>query len=195
MKIMTHHLLSSPSSVLTSANPAHLPSHPLGSSSAASCYRSLLGYWWTTEEMGLSSPTVLFLTPLSVQRVSGKIKRAHQSCEPCQKKIAWECWHFSPGFATSQAGGLTVTTLGRRKQAWVGLLGPFTTRRTLRCWSLSREGQGGWWRVWRTSLMRSGWGSWGCLVWRRGGWGGTSLLSTAPWKEVVVRQVLVSSPK
>jgi len=50
--------------------------------------------------------------------------------------------------------------------------GPLTTRRTLRCWSVSREGQQGWWKVWRTSLMRSGWGNWG-LVWRRGGWGET----------------------
>ena len=33
-----------------------------------------------------------------------------------------------------------------------------------------------WWRVWRTSLMRSVWGNWDCSVWRRGGWGGTLLL-------------------
>ena len=47
-------------------------------------------------------------------------------------------------------------------------LGPLTTSRTLRGWSVSREGQQSWWRIWRTSLMRSGWGSWGGLVWRRG---------------------------
>ena len=34
---------------------------------------------------------------------------------------------------------------------------------------------------------------WWELVWRRGGWGGTLLLSATTWKEVVVRQVLVSS--
>ena len=34
----------------------------------------------------------------------------------------------------------------------------------------------------------------GLLVWRREGWGETPLLSTATWNEVVVRQVLVSSP-
>ena len=72
--------------------------------------------------------------------------------------------------------------------------GPLTTIKTLSCWSMSREGQQGWWGVWRKSLMRSGWGSWGGLAWRRGGWGGT-LLSTTTRKEVVVRQVLVSSAK
>jgi len=45
--------------------------------------------------------------------------------------------------------------------------GSITTRRTLRCWSVSREEQWGWWGVWRTSLRRSGWGSWGCLVWKK----------------------------
>ena len=53
----------------------------------------------------------------------------------------------------------------------------------------------GWWRVWRKSLTRSGWGNWGCVVWRRGGWRGTLLLSTTTWKEAVVRRVLVSSPR
>ena len=50
-------------------------------------------------------------------------------------------------------------------------------------------------KVWRKSLMRSGWGNWDCLVWRREGWGVTLLLSTTTWKEVVVRQGLVSSSK
>ena len=40
----------------------------------------------------------------------------------------------------------------------------------------------------------SSWGNWGCLVWRRGGWGETLPVSTATWKEVVAMQVLVSSP-
>jgi len=35
--------------------------------------------------------------------------------------------------------------------------------------------------------MRSGWGSWGCSGWRRGGWGGTFSLSPAPWQEGAVR--------
>jgi len=43
--------------------------------------------------------------------------------------------------------------------------------------------------------MRSGWGNCGCLTWRRGGWGETFSLSTTTWKEVVVRQVSVPSPK
>ena len=32
---------------------------------------------------------------------------------------------------------------------------------------MSKEEQRGWWRVWRTGLMRSSWGNWSCSVWRR----------------------------
>lgn len=34
---------------------------------------------------------------------------------------------------------------------------PLTTRRTLRCWSVSTEGQQRWWGVWRTSLQTYFW--------------------------------------
>ena len=85
------------------------------------------------------------------------------------------------------SGEYTLSTMFR--------LGPLTTRRTLSCWSMPSEGQRGWWGISRTSLMRSGWGNWGCLVWRRGGWRWTFSLSTANWKEVVARWVLVSFPK
>ena len=50
--------------------------------------------------------------------------------------------------------------------------GPLTTRRTLSCWSTSKEGQQSWWRVWKTSPVRSGWGNWGCLSWRKKAEGG-----------------------
>ena len=43
------------------------------------------------------------------------------------------------------------------------------TRRTWRTWSTSREGQRSCEGVWSSSLMGSGWRSWGCSVWRRGG--------------------------
>jgi len=49
--------------------------------------------------------------------------------------------------------------------------------------------------VFQPSVELQGWRNWGCSVWRRGGWGETLLLSTATWKEVVVRQALVSSPR
>jgi len=39
--------------------------------------------------------------------------------------------------------------------------------------------------------MRSSWGSWGCLVWRKGGRRETSLLSTTTWQEVGIYQVIV----
>jgi len=41
-------------------------------------------------------------------------------------------------------------------------------------------------RIWSTSLRR-GRGNWDCSVWRRGGLGEILSLSTAPWKEAVVR--------
>ena len=67
--------------------------------------------------------------------------------------------------------------------------------KTLRCWTMSRAEQWSWWRVWSTSLIRSGWGIWGCLAWRRGGWGEILCLSTTTWREGVVRWMMVSSPK
>ena len=69
-----------------------------------------------------------------------------------------------------------------------GSIGPWHWTRTLHCWSVSKEGQWSWGRVWRAGLVRSSWGNWGCLAWRRGGWGETLPLSTTRW-------VLVSSPK
>ena len=82
-----------------------------------------------------------------------------------------------------------------RTSSTVFSFGPLTTRRTLSCWSVSREGQWGWWGTRRSSLMRNGWGSWGYLVRRRRGWGGTLSLSLTTWKDVVVRWVFVSSPR
>lgn len=39
--------------------------------------------------------------------------------------------------------------------------------------------------VWRTDRMSSGWGNWGCLVWRKGGWVKTFLFSETALKEAV----------
>jgi len=61
-------------------------------------------------------------------------------------------------------------------------------------WSVPREGQQSWWKVWSTSLMRSSSGNWDCSVWRRGSSGETLSLSTTAWKEVVVRWGFASSP-
>lgn len=46
------------------------------------------------------------------------------------------------------------------------------SKKILRHWSMSREGQQGWGRVWSITLMRSTAGSWVCSFWRKGGWGG-----------------------
>lgn len=54
--------------------------------------------------------------------------------------------------------------------------GVFSTRRTCSCFSMCREEQGSWWRDWETKIVRDGWGCWGCLVWRGGGWGEASML-------------------
>ena len=56
-----------------------------------------------------------------------------------------------------------------------------------------KEGQQGWWRAWRICPTRSNWRNWGCLVWGRGGWGGTLSLSSNNWKVLTVRAGLVSS--
>jgi len=73
---------------------------------------------------------------------------------------------------------------------WV--LGPSLSRKTLNMLKLSlnmsREGQWNWWGVWSTELMRSGWGSWDCLLWKRGGSEETSLHSTTSWREVVMEE-------
>ena len=77
---------------------------------------------------------------------------------------------------------------------WAPIIsGPLTTRKTLRPWNVSREGQKNWWAVWGTSLMRSGWENWDCLVWRRGASGKTSLHFTTSWREAVMRRGLASS--
>ena len=96
--------------------------------------------------------------------------------------------------STSSKKSSSVFSFGHSWSTVFGF-GSLATRRTLRCWGVSREGQQSWWRVYRTSLMRGGWGSWGCSVSRRGGWRGTFLLCTTTWQEGVVRRVLVSSPR
>lgn len=65
--------------------------------------------------------------------------------------------------------------------------GPLTSGKTLMCWTVPREGQWGCWIFGRVSPVRGSWGSWGCLDWRKGGLGGTLLLSTTPWKEAGAR--------
>jgi len=59
--------------------------------------------------------------------------------------------------------------------------------------SVFKEGQQSWWGVWSTGLMRSGWRSWDCSVWKREGSGETLLLSITTWREVVVSWGLDSS--
>lgn len=52
-------------------------------------------------------------------------------------------------------------------------------RRVWRSWNACRGGQQSWWRSWNTCPVRSRWGFQVCLVWRKEGWGETSLVSTA----------------
>jgi len=59
-------------------------------------------------------------------------------------------------------------------QPWWGCIsstefssGSLTTRKASRPWSVSREGQQSWWRVWSTSLKSSSWGRWDYLVCKR----------------------------
>lgn len=43
------------------------------------------------------------------------------------------------------------------------------------------------WKDWKISFLRSDWGSWGCLTWRKGGSGETWSLSTTAWKKAAWR--------
>jgi len=54
-----------------------------------------------------------------------------------------------------------------RTSSTVFRFGPLTARRTLSCWSVSKEEQQSWRR--EQGPLRSSWGNWGCLVWRKGG--------------------------
>lgn len=50
-------------------------------------------------------------------------------------------------------------------------------------------------KVWSTSPVRSGWGSWGCWAWRREGSAAPIALSTTPWKEAAARWEAASSAR
>jgi len=69
-----------------------------------------------------------------------------------------------------------------------------TTRKTPRPWIVSRQGQWSWWRDWETRQMRSSWGMWDCLVWRRG-WVETSSHSPAAWQKAAAKRVSISFPR
>jgi len=50
-------------------------------------------------------------------------------------------------FPRAQFWGRSLSMMWMRGLSAVFSLGPLTTRKTLRCWSVSREGQWSWWRV------------------------------------------------
>lgn len=56
------------------------------------------------------------------------------------------------------------------------------------------RGRQSWWKGRKICLVRSGWGVWVCLFWRKGGWGLTLLFFTASWGGQGKRDILTSSP-
>ena len=97
-------------------------------------------------------------------------------------RLQQSLWHCFPVFSWC---GHTLTT--------VFSFGSLATRKTLRPWTVFREEHLSWWGIWSTSLMGSGWGRWNWLLWRRGDSKVTLSLSTATWREVVMRWRLASS--
>jgi len=84
-----------------------------------------------------------------------------------------------------------LSTFEAALQVLCSVLGSSLQERHLRPRSISREGQWSCWGVWSTGL-KSGCGSWDSenlaeRFWKRRGSGETLLLSTATWKDVVVR--------
>lgn len=47
------------------------------------------------------------------------------------------------------------------------------------------------WKYWEERPRKKGWGLWTCLIWRKGSWAVTSLLSTASWGSEVERWTLL----
>jgi len=93
------------------------------------------GCWWTAGWTWASSVPRWPRRPRASWLLSGIVWPAGAGRWSCPCTRHW--W------------GCTVST--------VFSFGPLTTRRTLRCWSMSREGEWGWWRVCRTSVVRTGW--------------------------------------
>ena len=71
---------------------------------------------------------------------------------------------------------------------------PVITGKVLSYSNMSRGAQQSWWRGWKECPVGSGWALWAYLVWRKGGWGATSLPSTASSGGEVEREVLSCSP-
>lgn len=104
---------------------------------------------------------------MPVPSFGSQLQTALQAWGRVSGKCLWE-HRKGPGHADGQWCTCSVWSLAPQ------VLCP--SRMTLRCWSTSREHQQNWGRVWSMSLMRSCWGSWGSLAWRKGCSGGTLLL-------------------
>ena len=129
-------------------------------------------------------------------------------CRSTADSIGASSVSWQPGGQTASWGASnTAEAAGEKRwlscclQGWCSLTlstvcssGPHNLRRMWRSLNASRGWQQSWWKGWKACLMKSSWGPWVCLVWREGGWGATSLLSTASWGAEMEREVLLSSP-
>jgi len=97
-------------------------------------------------------------------------QRSQIKTECCAKDFLLHAEREHRGCSSQSSHVLESTSLYMSRSWWGRMsnslfsYGPLTTRKTLSCWSVSREVQRSWWRVWRSSLMRSGWGNRDCLV-------------------------------
>lgn len=158
---------------------------------------------WGPIRQNARSCTLVTTTPCSA---TGCIKSGLRTAP---QKGTWGCWLIArwiwARWMVKKASGIKNTVsrtlgpaeLGDRFCPWTLMrphleysvqFWPLTSKRALRCWTVFREGQ-----------LRRGkglenlaykgteWENQDCLVWRRGGYGGTPLPSITTWKEAAVR--------
>jgi len=116
-------------------------------------------------------------------KVAGKLHGGKASggvgWQPTKHKSTLPRWPRRPVASWLVSEIVQQTVAGRwpslRSQPWWGhILSTvysfrlFTKNKILRPGRVSREGQQSCWGIWSTSLMRSSWGNWDCLVWRKG---------------------------
>jgi len=154
---------------------------------------SELIWWWSVDFLVSISFTI---TSMSRSCSSWY----HRCCSRIVSILLRPTEPLHPGVHQAQPDQLGKRGLSRCIQRWCGLtwsavcrFGPHSLRRMWGSLIVSQGGQQRWWKGLKDCPMKSSWGLSSCLAWRRGGWGVTSLLSTASWGGDMEREVLSSS--
>ena len=83
-------------------------------------------------------------------------------------------------------------SLQNKKNLSAGVLHPgLRPPSTTSTWNTTSKGSQGCSEGWSTSHMKTGWGSWACLAWRREDSGETSLQTSSAWEELINRRETV----